>query len=70
MDDDACDDAGYCIVPMLISYIRKGKYRPATPATPPSRSGDPPWVLKWAGLESSGRRIIYSIGKTKIIAFI
>ena len=40
------------------SYIRKGKCRPATPAAPPvSRSGDPPWILKWAGLESSGRRL-------------
>ena len=34
------------------------KYRPATtspaPATPVSRSDYPPWILKWAGLESSG----------------
>ena len=28
----------------------------------------PPWILKRAGLESSGRRLISSIGKTKIIA--
>ena len=34
-----------------------------------SRSGDPPWILKWAGLESSDRRLISSIGKTKRIAF-
>ena len=35
------------------------KYRPATTtpaaATPVSRSGYPPWILKRAGLESSGR---------------
>ena len=34
-----------------------------------SRSGYPPWILKRAGLESSGRRLISSIGKTKGIAF-
>ena len=32
---------------------------------PPSGSGDPPRILKRAGLESSGRRLISSIGKTK-----
>ena len=36
----------------------------------PSRSEDPPpWILKQAGLESSGQRLISSIGKTKRIAF-
>ena len=44
------------------SYIRKEKYRPATTtpatATAVSRSGDPPWILKRGGLESSGRRQI------------
>ena len=40
----------------ILSYIRKDKYRPATTPTPPvSRSGYPPWILKWAGPESSGR---------------
>ena len=34
-----------------------------------SRSGYPPWILKRGGLESSGRRLISSIGKTKRIAF-
>ena len=34
-----------------------------------SRSGDPPWILKWAGLESSGQRLISSTGKIKKIAF-
>ena len=34
-----------------------------------SRSGDPPWILKRGGLESSGRRLISLIGKTKRIAF-
>ena len=29
----------------------------------------PPWILKWGGLESSDRRIISLIGKTKKIAF-
>ena len=55
------------------SYIRKEKYRPATTpvasAAPMSCSIYPPWILKWAGLESSGRRLISSIVKTKIIAF-
>ena len=45
----------------LQSYIRKGKYRPATTTTPaaaaPSRSGYPPLTLQRAGLESSGRRL-------------
>ena len=51
--------------------IRKGKYCPTTTttATAVSRSGDPPWILKRAGLESSGQRLISSIGKTKGIAF-
>ena len=55
----------------LTSYIRKGKCRPATPTptpTPPSRSGYPPWILKWAGVESSCPTLISSIGKTKRIA--
>ena len=36
-----------------LSYIRKGKYRLATPAV--SCSGGPPWIQKEGGLESSGR---------------
>ena len=54
-----------------LSYIRKGKYRPATttPATAVSRSGYPPWILKRGGLESSGRRLISSIGKIKGLVF-
>ena len=48
------------------SYIRKEKYRPATTtpatatttATAVSRSGYPPWILKRAGLESSGQRLL------------
>ena len=55
------------VITTFLSYIRKGKYRPAT--TTPSRSGYLPWILKWVGLESSGRRLISSIGTTKIIAF-
>ena len=50
------------------SYIRHEDFllllRP-----PPSGSYYPPWILKRAGLESSGRRLISSIGKTKRIAF-
>ena len=34
-----------------------------------SRSDHPPWILKGDGLESSGRRLISLIGKTKGIAF-
>ena len=48
---------------LWVSNIRKGKYSPATTTTTPaatatatvSRSGDPPWILKRGGLESSGR---------------
>ena len=53
-----------------VSYIRKGKYRPATPTTAaaaPSRSGDPPWILKSSGLESSVQILISSSDKTKKI---
>ena len=32
--------------------------------------GTLPWILKWAGLESSGQRLISSISKTKRIAFL
>ena len=48
----------YPILDTRISFIR--------PA--PSRSGDPPWILKRGVLESSGQRLISSIGKTKRIA--
>ena len=55
-------------------YIRKGKYcpattTPATATTAPAVSclGYPPWILKRGGLESSGQRLISSIGKTKRI---
>ena len=34
-----------------------------------SQSGDPPWILKRAGLESSGQRLISSTVKTEGIAF-
>ena len=39
------------------------------PSVRVSRSGAPPWILKQGGLESSGRRLISSIGKPKGIAF-
>ena len=45
------------------SYIRKGKCRPATTPTTPSRSGYPPWILKQGGLESSGQRLREDIRK-------
>ena len=62
------------IYPLAFQYFcnRKGKYLPATTTTtptPPSRSGDPPWILKWAGLVSFGRKLISSIGKIKRIIF-
>ena len=49
------------------SNIRHKDFRPFV--CPLSRSGYPPWILKQAGLESSGRRLISSIGKTKKNAF-
>ena len=36
---------------------------------PPSRSDYPPWILKQAGLESFGQRLISFIGKTERNAF-
>ena len=51
------------------SYIRKGKCRTATTTPTQSRSGQPPWILIRGGLESSGRRLISSMGKIKRIAF-
>ena len=56
------------------SYIRKEKYNPAT--TPMyvcmyvcHAQATLPWILKRGGLESSGRRLISSIGNTKRVAF-
>ena len=61
-----CVFTKYC----LISYIKKGKYRPATTTpTSPSRSCYHSWILKRGGLDTSGRRLISAIGKTKRIAF-
>ena len=60
-----------CIVawlPYPKSDTRISVLRPPPPP-PPSRSYYPPWILKRAGLESSGRRLISSIGKTMGIAF-
>ena len=59
-----------------LSYIRKEKYRPATTtpatatATAVSRSGYPLWILKRAGLESSGRILISLNGKTKRVQLV
>ena len=40
----------------LLSYIRHEDFlRPSVVLRPPSGSGYPPWILKRAGLESSGR---------------
>ena len=42
-----------------LSYIRKGKYCPATPLLLCMlHSGYPTWIPKWSGLESSGPRLI------------
>ena len=49
------------------SNIRHKDFRPSV--RPLSRSGDPPCILKRGGLESSGRILISSNGKTKRIAF-
>ena len=56
---------------LMVSYMRKGKKRSATTTTPAtvSRSGYPPWILKLAGLESSGQIVYSQYGKTKRIAF-
>ena len=58
-------------------YIRKEKYRHAT--TPAAAAAaafpmyvtlrGPPWILKRAGLESSGKRFISLICKTRKMAF-
>ena len=50
----------------FISILERG---PATTTPTPSCSGYPPWILKRVGLESTGWRLISSIGKTKRIAF-
>ena len=60
-------------VPNLPSYIRRGKYCPAAtppppPPPPPSCIGDPSWILKRDGLNSSGQRRISLNSKTKGIA--
>ena len=57
-------DGGGALVDKTVSYIRKETYRPATTpsADPISRTGYPPWILKQSGLESSGQRLISSIG--------
>ena len=52
---------------LLLSYIRYEDF--LCPSPPPSGLGYPPLNLKWAGLESSGQRLISLIGKTKRITF-
>ena len=56
----------FYLIFMLESYITHEDFRPSVRL---SRSWDPPWILKWGELESSGQRLISSIGKTKILAF-
>ena len=58
-----------CLVGTLFqeSNIRHKDFRSSR--LRPWRSDHPPWILKRGGLESSGQRLISSIGKTKIIAF-
>ena len=43
---------------------------PTTTTAAVSRSGYPPWILKQGELESSGRILISSNGKTQRIAFL
>ena len=53
-----------CLNPILDTRISSVLLRPS------SRSDYPPWILIRIGLESSGQRLISSIGKTKRIAFL
>ena len=58
----------------IFSHDRYGHSNPISDARilvflAPSHSYYPPWNLKLGGLESSGPRLISSIGKTKRIAF-
>ena len=55
------------VEPELTSYIRHKDFRSSSVRV--SRSEYPPWILKGGELESYGRRLISSIGKTKRIAF-
>ena len=48
--------------------MRHKNFRPPSVLLRPSRSDHSPWILKRGGLDSSGRRLISSIGKTKRIA--
>ena len=56
------------------SYIRKGKYCPATITADAAASRSyyppPPWILKWGGLESSGERLMSLNGKAKRVIFL
>ena len=55
---------GICLtIGFLLFYFRHKDFGPSSVC--PSRSGYPPWNLKRGGLESSGQRLISSIGKTK-----
>ena len=54
---------------LLDSYIRHKDFRLPSVLCLPWRSCYPPWILKRGGLESSGQRIISSMGKTKRTAF-
>ena len=61
-------------LPILESYIREEKYRPATATTTAvyvcmSRSGYPPRILKRGGLESSSQILMPANGETKRFCF-
>ena len=66
MFEDFCNPATWGPNPLL---GHPATSTPTAPAAAVSRSGYPTWILKQDGLESSGQRLISSIGKTKIIAF-
>ena len=52
------------------SYIIKEKYRPATTTAVYDTVRLPPRILKRGWLESSGPKLVSSLGKTKKIAFL
>ena len=53
---------------VMKSKIRQENFRPFDFVLR-NAHGIPRWILKWGGLESSGRRLTSSFGKTKRIAF-
>ena len=54
---------------VIVSYIRHKDFRSSVRPPSLSGSGYPPWILKRAGLESSGQFASSEYWKTKRIAF-